>query len=100
MKSLEFFLKQDQVMVRYQDMTSPLRTFLIHPEGENLVQKIYLKIITDYRDKLPARLLDEGSKGQVVGEFIKKYFLESDKTFDVVFFPESGLLKFNLEEKK
>lgn len=98
MKSVEFYEKSGKIRVQYNKKDFSLEEFLVLPEGKQILQKMYYKIITEYDDMIKGKVKDRNNKGEVVGVFIKNYFLEPDKSYDVVILGEEEVMKFNLEK--
>jgi hypothetical protein len=97
--TLEFYKKSNnRVWVEFQDKDMPLETFLTLPESGRMIEKMYLEIITRYPETVKKEVSDMDIKGEVVGTFIKKYFLKKDKIYDVFLSKDGTFIKFNLEE--
>jgi hypothetical protein len=90
--TLEFYKKSNnRVWVEFQDKDMP-------PESGRMIEKMYLEIITRYPETVKKEVSDMDIKGEVVGTFIKKYFLKKDKIYDVFLSKDGTFIKFNLEE--
>jgi hypothetical protein len=95
--NLEFYRRDGSIYVEYKDKEWPMAEFLKLEEAKKIINRMYQKILMDYNDEIKQLVQNVSIKGEVVGAFIKKYFLKANKTFDVVIYEESNLVKFNLE---
>lgn len=98
MKSVEFYKKGHKIFVEYNDKTYTFAEFLYHEDSQYIIKKMYHKIIMDYSKKVEKEVENLNNKGEVVGVFIKKFFLKKDKTYDVTIMGDGSVVNFHLEK--
>ena len=93
--TLEFWKDGDQIYVEFNLVKYAMPEFLRLEEASMLIDRMYGEIILNYKKDVD---LDQ-PKLTVVAQFIMKYFLDKDRTFDVVILGNGDVVKFNLEKE-
>ncbi len=96
---MEFYKKAGYIFVEYNEKEILLENFLKLPESKRIVHKIYHKIFTNYLDEIEYEVENISHKGEVVGVFIKKYFMKKEHPYDVILLDNGNVVRFNLEKK-
>jgi len=92
--TLEFWQQHDKIYVEYNKKIFSFQEFLKLPQTQNILDKIYSKILNDYYEEVKTCK----SKAEAIGFFIKKHFLKKDGIFDIVILDDGKLIKFNIED--
>ena len=95
--TIEFYQKGKTIYVEFNSKTHTLAEFLQLKESRKMITKMYYKILNEYHKYIVHQVKNTSNMGEVVGVFIKRFFLKKDKVFDVVYYSDGNLIKFNIE---
>ena len=98
--TMEFYKKKNIVYVIYNNKEYTLSDFLSMHEAKKMITKMYFKILSDYHEEMKNKVNDNNNMGEVVGTFIKMFLLDKDRVFDVVYYSDGNVIKFNIEDVK
>jgi len=96
--TIEFWQEDGKIFVEYNLKKLSFENFLKQNDAKSIINDIYTKIKAHYMDKIEEEIKNPDLKPEVVGIFIKKFFLNKNSNYDVVILGDGSIVNFILEE--